>query len=372
MGNESTKPREKSKPLRVAVLTPLGAGGMGGIDRIMDRLRIGYEGRSDIQCFFMTTRGKGHIALAPMFLAATIMRIVGLKILRRLDVAHINVSDRGSTYRKLIAAYVLQVLRIPYVVHLHGAIYQQFWDEAPAWLDQAIQNLFNRSARVIVLGSVWAELIHRKAPAATNHIVILPPATPVPPPKRYQRANNKRVRIAFMGRLGNRKGVPQLIAALGRLADEPNWSATLTGDGEILGTRQAVNSLGIGDRVSVPGWVSDSEQEAVIGEADIFVLPSLNENLPLSLVEAFAHGVAVVCTPVGAVPDVVENERTGLLVEPNDVDGLTAAIRRLLHDHDLRDRLGANARAEHVRRLEINCYLERLSTIWQASSAVAQ
>jgi glycosyltransferase involved in cell wall biosynthesis len=370
MGNESTKPREKPKPLRVAVLTPLGAGGMGGIDRIMDRLRIGYAGRSDIQCFFMTTRGKGHIALAPLFLAATIMRIVVLKILRRLDVAHINVSDRGSTYRKLIAAYVLRVLRIPYVVHLHGAIYQQFWEEAPAWLDQAIQNLFNHSARVIVLGSVWAELIRRKAPAATNHIVILPPATPVP--KRYQRAKNKRVRIAFMGRLGKRKGVPQLIAALGRLADEPNWSATLTGDGEILGAQQAVNSLGIGDRVSVPGWVSDSEQEAVIGKADIFVLPSLNENLPLSLVEAFAHGVAVVCTPVGAVPDVVENGRTGLLVEPNDVDGLTAAIRRLLHDHDLRDRLGANARAEHVRRLEINCYLERLSTIWQASSAVAQ
>ena len=72
----------------MAVLTPLGAGGMGGIDRIMDRLRIGYAGRSDIQCFFMTTRGKGHIALAPLFLAATIMRIVVLKILRRLDVAH--------------------------------------------------------------------------------------------------------------------------------------------------------------------------------------------------------------------------------------------------------------------------------------------
>ena len=363
----STKSWEKSKPLRVAVLTPLGAGGMGGIDRIMDRLRIGYESRSDIQCFFMTTRGKGHIALAPMFLAATIMKIVVLRILRRLDVAHINVSDRGSTYRKLIAAYVFRVLRIPYVVHLHGAIYQQFWDEAPAWLDQAIQNLFNRSAKVIVLGTVWAELIRRKAPAATNLIVILPPATPIPPTKRYRRAKNKQVKIAFMGRLGNRKGVPQLIAALGRLADEPNWSATLTGDGEILGTRQAVNSLGIGDRVSVPGWVSDSEQEAVIGEADIFVLPSLNENLPLSLVEAFAHGVAVVCTPVGAVPDVVENERTGLLVEPNNVDGLTAAIRRLLHDHALRDRLGANARAEHVRRLEINCYLERLAMIWQTA-----
>jgi hypothetical protein len=74
--------------------------------------------------------------------------------------------------------------------------------------------------RVIVLGSVWAELIRRKAPAATNHIVILPPATPVPAPKRYQRVNNKRVRIAFMGPLGNRKGLPQLIAALGRLADE--------------------------------------------------------------------------------------------------------------------------------------------------------
>jgi glycosyltransferase involved in cell wall biosynthesis len=175
-----------------------------------------------------------------------------------------------------------------------------------------------------------------------------------------------------MGQLGKRKGVPQLLSALGRLADEPNWCATLTGDGEILATRQAANSLGIGDRVSVPGWVSDTELEAVMAEADIFVLPSFNENLPLSIVEAFAHGVAVICTPVGAIPDIVQHERTGLLVLPNDVDGLTEAIRRLLHDPDLRRRLGANARAEHAVRLEIGSYLERLVTIWRTTRAAAE
>jgi glycosyltransferase involved in cell wall biosynthesis len=354
------------------VLTPLGVGGMGGIDRLMDRLRIAYGGRSDIQCVFMTTRGKGHIALAPLFLAATISKIFVLKTLGRIDVAHINVSDRGSTYRKLIAAYVLRVLRIPYIVHLHGAIYQQFWDGSPAWLDQAIRSLFDRSAKVIVLGSVWADLVRRKVPAVADRIVIVPPATALVPAKHRQRVQTEPVRIAFMGQLGSRKGVPQLVAALGRLADEPNWCATLTGDGEILATRQAIELLGIGDRVSVPGWVSDAEHETVIGNADIFVLPSFNENLPLSLVEAFAHGVAVVCTPVGAVPDVVKNERTGLLVEPNDIDGLTEAIRRLLHDPDLRRRLGANARAEHAARLEIGSYLERLATIWQTTSAMAK
>jgi glycosyltransferase involved in cell wall biosynthesis len=356
-----------AKPLHVVVFTPLGPGGKGGIDRLVDQLRIAFEAYPNVTCRFLTTRGPSYLALAPIYLAMTIVHIVAFKIVGRIDVGHINLSDKGSTYRKLIVAWVLWALRIPYVVHLHGAIYHKFWDSSPDWIDRSIRTLFRRSARIIALGSFWAELIRKRVPTATERIIILPPASPAICFDEGRRTHVGPVKIIFLGQLGARKGVPQLVAALGRLATEANWSAILAGNGEILETRAALEQLGVGNRVSVPGWVP--EPEVFLREADILVLPSANEGLPLCVVEAFAHGIAVVCTPVGALPDIVEHERTGLLVEPQDVDGLTGALRRLLHDTDLRRRLGSNARTLHAERLELGAFVERLVAIWRDAAS---
>lgn len=358
----------QTRRLNVCVFTPLGLYGRGGIDRLMDKLRIALHTRTDVKVVFVATRGQWHIALSPVFLAIAIARIVVFKVFRNIDIAHINLSGRGSTYRKLIIAWVLRTFRIPYVVHLHDGDFQAFWENSPRWLDSALRNLFSRSARVIVLGSIWAELIRRKVPAAVNRTTILFNATPAVPLSRYPVARNAPVKLLFLGKLGKQKGVPQFVCALERLASEPGWFAILAGDGEISQTRDDVAHRGLCERVSIPGWVDASDVEILLREADILVLPSFAENLPMSVVEAFAYGIAVVCTPVGALPDIVENERTGLLVEPGNVDELTQAVQRLLRDPDLRNRLGINARMLHKASLEINTYVENLATIWKTEA----
>ena len=90
--------------------------------------------------------------------------------------------------------------------------------------------------------------------------------------------------------------------------------------------------------MTVPGWLDDDRVTAELQVADILVLPSLVENLPMCVVEAFAYGLAVVCTPVGAVPEIVEHERTGLLVPVNNASALASALERLLADPALRTR----------------------------------
>ena len=100
---------------------------------------------------------------------------------------------------------------------------------------------------------------------------------------------------------------------------------------------------------------------------DILVLPSFSENLPMSVIEALAHGVAVICAPVGALPDIIEHERTGLIVEPGDVEELASALSRLTEDPDLRRRLGEGGKALHRTRLDIDVCAERLVAIWTES-----
>jgi glycosyltransferase involved in cell wall biosynthesis len=147
-----------------------------------------------------------------------------------------------------------------------------------------------------------------------------------------------------------------------------DWQATLAGDGAVTETHTLVERLGLAERVKVPGWLDDDCVTNELQVADILVLPSLVENLPMCVVEAFAHGLAVVCTPVGALPEIVEHEGTGLLVPAENAPALASALERLLVDPPLRARLGRQARAQHAVRFEISAYVDKFVEVWRGAS----
>jgi glycosyltransferase involved in cell wall biosynthesis len=120
--------------------------------------------------------------------------------------------------------------------------------------------------------------------------------------------------------------------------------------------------------VDFPGWLGHSETAALLQQTDILTLPSFVESLPMAVIEAFAYGIAVVATPVGAVPEVVAHERNGLLVPVGDAEALANALERLLEDGALRRRLGDAARRDHAERYEINTYIKRLVSIWRKAA----
>jgi glycosyltransferase involved in cell wall biosynthesis len=364
-----TKSNEKSaRPLQVVIFTPLGAGGQGGIDRMMDELRgaLQIDRFANIKAYFITTRGPGSILLSPFFLAHAIVCLLLLRLLGRVDVVHINLSAFGSTYRKLILARISRICRLPYVLHLHSGQFDYFWDSRKSILMKEIDLMFLKSQKIIVLGNYWKQVVSDRIPDCSGKVVIVPNATRTAifkNPKIMDEAAN----ILFLGRLGPEKGVPQLVMAFASLGAKSGWRATLAGDGAVNDTRAAVERAGLGDRISVPGWVDSAQVEALLHAANILVLPSFSENLPMSVIEALAHGAAVICTPVGALPDIIEHERTGLIVKPGDVEGLASALGRLIEDPDLRRRLGEDGKALHRTRLDIEVCAERLVAIWTES-----
>jgi glycosyltransferase involved in cell wall biosynthesis len=366
--NETKSNEGAVRPLQVVIFTPLGAGGQGGVDRMMDELRgaLQMERFANAKTYFITTRGPGSILFSPVFLAHAIVRLVLHRLLGRADVVHINLSAHGSTYRKLILARVSRICRVPYMLHLHSGQFDQFWDSRKRILKKEIDLMFRKSQRIVVLGNYWREVVSDRVPDCSGKIVVVPNAT------RKALFKNPKImgeaaKILFLGRLGPEKGVPQLVTALARLGSKSGWKATLAGDGAVEDTRAAVEQAGLDDRISVPGWVGPAQVEALLHDANILVLPSLSENLPMSVIEALAHGAAVVCTPVGALPDIIEHERTGLFVKPGDVEGLASALGRLIEDPVLRWRLGEAGKAFHRERLDIEKCAERLVAIWTES-----
>src|SRR5436190_2575575 len=100
--------------------------------------------------------------------------------------------------------------------------------------------------------------------------------------------------------------------------------------------------MGIADRVVFAGWRADVPE--VLAEMDIFVMPSLHEGGPTTLLEAMAMGRPVVATAVGMVPEVVEHGTTGLIIPPGEVEPMVGAVSSLLTDRGRRADMGAQAR----------------------------
>src|SRR5262245_57810681 len=329
--------------LHVAIATPLGRGGHGGIDRLMWQVADTID-RSDssVRLHMLVTRGRGHILVSIYWMLRALATVLFLRATGRIDIWQVNLARKGSTYRKIVLCSFAKVCGVPYAIHLHDGIYCDYWTKAGLALSRWIGRMFADARCVIVLGSVWRNFVIGQNAALLSRVVVLPNASPgLRSPSLPN--DDGHVRILFLGKLVEQKGVFQLVEALGRLSQLPNWRATLAGDGDVKKTSEAIAARGLSDRVDVPGWIEPAGVESLVSHADILVLPSLCEGLPMSVIEGMAAGLAVVATPVGAVEDILEHERTGLLVPPGDVAALTNAIRRLIADPALREALGREA-----------------------------
>jgi glycosyltransferase involved in cell wall biosynthesis len=341
---------------------------MGGIDRLNDAIVGGMAQHPEfgLDCRRLVTRGKSGLMIAQGVFALALVRLALAKAAGKVDLLHIHLSVRGSSWRKSLLAAAARRLGIPYVVHLHGTDYREFWEGSRGPLRAGIDSMFNGAARIIVLGEFWAAVVRDLAPAVSGKIVVLPNATePVARRPAREPGGTDPVRITFLGQIGERKGAGDLISALGTLGGLGNWTATLAGDGEVEAARRQVTETGLAGRVAVPGWLDAESRNRLLEKTDVLVLPSRAENLPMVLLEAFAHGIATVMTPVGAIPEVVEGGRNGLLVEPGNVEAIAGALARLIADRELRLRLGREAARDHAARFEIGQYLARLAGTWR-------
>ena len=198
---------------------------------------------------------------------------------------------------------------------------------------------------------------------------MLPNATPGAVAAASARFPGERLHIVFLGRLGPRKGVPELLEALSdpRLRDR-TWRATVAGDGDVESYRDRAAELGLDERIVFPGWVGTEAVHEILADTHVLVLPSHAEGLPMSVLEAFAAGVPVVCTPVGGMPEVVVDGGNGLLVPPGHAGSLAEAILRLLEDESLRARLATGALNTWKRDHSIELYACRLTVEWQVAA----
>lgn len=335
----------------------------GGIGRLVGNI-VDAAAADGVAHLVTDTRGPRWSApSSAVRLSAALATLAADRLVAPARIQHIHIAGRGSTARKLVLAAAARAIGARYILHLHDYDYAEDFLRRPPRLQAAIRRMFVAAERVIVLGRRDAGTMTGLLGVPNDRVEILHNCVldPGAPPRRP----SDEPRIVFLGQLSERKGVPELLQALASPAlARLGWRAVLAGDGPVERYRADAASLGLGERVSMPGWLGLAETRALCARADILVLPSHSEGMAMAVIEGLAHGLAVVTTRVGAHEEAITDGRTGRFVPVGDVPALADALARLVSDPAERARLGAEGRALFLSRFSMSAYMRRLDGVY--------
>ncbi len=286
-------------------------------------------------------------------------------LVERVDVVHIHVSQGASVYRKMLLAWIVFLFGKPLVFHTHGGDVAKRFPSLPSPLRRLIAWTYRRADIVIALGKSWRQFYMEAMGVDPDRVIIL--RNPVPMPATVPtRTAPPPLKLLYLGMLSEPKGAFDLIRAVSAMPEKSRaqMQVIMAGHGEVDHVRQVVDELGLGDMVTIPGWVGPVERDALFEEVHGLVLPSHFEGMPMSLLEAMSWELAVIATPVGAIPDVVIDGQNGFLVPVSDPKALSASMMRLVENPTLCRRLGAEGR-KTVEPFSMEGYEEHLISLYR-------
>jgi glycosyltransferase involved in cell wall biosynthesis len=337
----------------------------GGMFKVTDYL-VQYQARAvgDAELRPLDTRGGGHVLLSLYFLPRALLTLLWRRLTGRLAGVHVNMGERASVVRKGVVVVFARLLVVPVVIHLHGPQLHQDFGSLSSPLQALVRWVFSRADEVLVLGQYTAAFVLDELRCSARRVhVVLNGVPPARSPRRPEVPGHP-LRLLFLGNLSDRKGVGDLLRAL-TLMHSPTeqWHVTLAGGGDVDGYRQVAQSMGLAGAVTFFGWARQDQTAELLAAADVLVLPSYVEGLPLVILEALANGVAVVCTPVGEIPTTLTDGRDALFVPPGDPPRLAAALDRLVADPALRLQLEAQGLAFYQRGFSIEAFFNAVAAV---------
>jgi len=340
------------------------ASGKGGIASVAESWDIELNKRGIQADYFYTTTSERPLR-RPYEIAQFVRFLNRIRTRPRPSLFHVNIGSGHSFARKAPYLAVCQALGIPTIVHIHGPINLIRHYEAHPRQRRVFTALLKRTTRVIMVSALNQQTIRQWFNETINiHTLYNPPVLRNLPSKLQPRAG--RTTVSFLGLFIADKGIWELLEAAENVhAKARDAHFVLAGDGpEFQAIQREVEARGLGDYVSLPGWVTGEERKAIWAQSDIFCLPSHSEGFPVSIVEAMSLGVAIVASDVGGIPEAIVDGEHGLLTPVGDSTALSNALLSLIVDPKQRRTLAAAAQTRAQQEFSPETIVDQLIAHW--------
>jgi len=323
-----------------------------------------------VQFEMVESRGGGHAVLSLWHSPGAALRILHAATYKNPTIVHFACGDGGSVARKGALLMLARLLGLPTILHLHAADAGAFRAGMSHHGRAIIAFLFRRASHCIVLSPFWCQWLVQDLGVKPDRVSII--LNGVPQPQVARIYGSGPFTFLFAGNLLARKGLPDLLHALGAMqlaAPTGSWRLLIAGGGDSAAPRTLAETLRIAAHVHFLGWQERSAMTSLLAQANALVLPSHHEALPLVLLEAASLGVPAVVTRVGAVPELFVDGQDALLTTPGDRAGLAVALMRLMNDPSLAKRIGDNAYALYRRCFTMECFVSSIVEVYARAMA---
>lgn len=255
-------------------------------------------------------------------------------------IIHVHTPDYLPFWESSIYVFVSRLLRKKVLLHIHATNFDKFFSDGNNVTKLLITKILASVDNVIVLSRRRKTFFSAIAPTAK--LAVIPNTVRLR--NNIKQCQSSQIKVLFIGGTeAKRKGVYDLIKAIPLVAssrdiEKPNFLIVGKCDTEKL--MFICNTTKIGDFVTFLGFINNEEKNKLLASADIYVLPSYSEELPIAILEAMAAGLPIISTPVGSIPEIVQQGVNGYLIKPGDYKDLASRIIELAGNPEMRMKMG--------------------------------
>ena len=247
-----------------------------------------------------------------------------------IKIVHIHGASYNSFKRKRIIHSICKLFNKQTIYHIHGGGYQEFYLNSCEKKKRKIASLINNTDCLICLSESWKVFFTNNF--SPKRIEIIPNIIAAPNQKQENHKNTKPLVFQFLGFIDGPKGVWLLLETIKQHKQELLGKVVFNigGNGKTDKLQRLIKEYRLEEIVFYNGWVSGKLKQQLLNDADVYILPSYNEGLPISILEAMSYSLPILSTSVGGIPEIVSDDN-GILIEPGDKTQLWTAIEYFIY-----------------------------------------
>lgn len=289
---------------------------------------------------------------------------------REIKIVHIHGASKGSFLRKYLLFLMAKFLfKKKVIYHLHGGKFHLFYESGNFIIRHLIRHFVESVDVFICLSTRWHNYLSSEF--NIKNLIIL--NNPVTLQKKsghlFLESKEYVLNLLFLGKIGENKGVFDLLEVIVR--NKYQWDGKIKlrigGDGEVECLVEYIKKHTLSNIIEYVGWVGGEKKDELLYQCDMLILPSYNEGLPISILEAMSYGKAIISTTVGGIPEVVSHGENGVLIEPGDQKSLADAVDSFIKNPQLVREMGDRSKL-YVQPYLMDNVMLQLNSIYRHES----